>query len=158
MKKYKSETTVGIFVLAGLFCIGFMTIKLGNISLFNDSFYTLTAKFTSVSGLKKGNQVEMFGIHAGHVKGLTMDQEFQNAVVELNIKKGIKVYDDAIASIKTSGLIGDKYIQLHPGGSGDELKPGGTIMETEAPTDIMDLIGKYAFGDVGGSDEGLELE
>jgi phospholipid/cholesterol/gamma-HCH transport system substrate-binding protein len=70
------------------------------------------------------------------------------AVAEMKIKKGVKVYDDAIASVKTSGLIGDKYIQIDPGGSGTILKPGGTITETSSPLDIEDLIGKYAFGDV----------
>ncbi len=64
------------------------------------------------------------------------------AWVELGIKKGIKVYDDASASIKTAGLIGDKFIKVDPGGSGDLLKPGGTITETSPALDIEDLIGK----------------
>ena len=79
---------------------------------------------------------------------LTMDQEKQQAVVELRIDKGVKVYDDAIASIKTEGLIGDRYVGLDAGGSGSLLKPGEAIIETEAPADIMDLVSKYAFGDV----------
>ena len=70
------------------------------------------------------------------------------AVAEMSIKKGVKIYDDAIASIKTSGLIGDKYVQIDPGGAGNILKPGGTITETTVTPDIEDLIGKYAFGDV----------
>jgi len=71
------------------------------------------------------------------------------AVVEFRIKKGIKIYDDAIASIKTEGLIGDRYVSIDPGGGSDELlKPGGVITETESPTDIQELISKYAFGDV----------
>ena len=77
-----------------------------------------------------------------------MDQEEQMVIVEFKIKNGIKVYDDAIASIKTAGLIGDKYVSIDPGGGGDLLKPGDTITETEAPVNISDLIGKYAFGDV----------
>jgi phospholipid/cholesterol/gamma-HCH transport system substrate-binding protein len=77
-----------------------------------------------------------------------MDQENQKAVVELKIKKGIKIYDDAIASIKTEGLMGDKYISIDPGGSGSLLGPRGTITETQSPVDIVDLVGKYAFGEV----------
>jgi phospholipid/cholesterol/gamma-HCH transport system substrate-binding protein len=60
----------------------------------------------------------------------------------------VKVYDDAAATIKSAGLIGDKYVKIDPGGAGVVLKPGGMITQTSAPADIEDLIGKYAFGDV----------
>jgi phospholipid/cholesterol/gamma-HCH transport system substrate-binding protein len=66
----------------------------------------------------------------------------------VQIQQGIKVYDDAIATIKTEGLIGDSYLGIDPGGGGELLKPGGTITETQPALDIADLIGKYAFGDV----------
>jgi phospholipid/cholesterol/gamma-HCH transport system substrate-binding protein len=148
MKKYAMETTVGIFVLIGLLCIGYMTIKLGDVSLFGDNSYSLYAQFTSVSGLRAGSPVEMLGLEVGQVERLTIDQEKQMALVEMKIKKGVKVYDDAIASIKTSGLIGDKYVQIDPGGSDALLKPGSTITETSSPLDIEELISKYAFGDV----------
>ncbi|HYA11472.1 MAG TPA: outer membrane lipid asymmetry maintenance protein MlaD [Thermodesulfovibrionales bacterium] len=148
MKKYSMETTVGIFVVIGLLCIGYMTVKLGEVSLFGDNTYTLHARFTSVSGLRVGNPVEMLGLEVGRVERLTIDQEQQMALVEMKIKKGVKVYDDAIASVKTSGLIGDKYIQIDPGGSNELLKPGGTIKETASPLDIEELISKYAFGNV----------
>ena len=149
MKKYAMETAVGIFVVIGLLCIGYMTVKLGNIGLFGDDSYPIIARFTSVSGLRDGSAVQMLGIEIGRVEKLTMDQEKQVAVVEFRIKKGIKIYDDAIASIKTEGLIGDRYVSIDPGGGSDELlKPGGVIIETESPTDIQELISKYAFGDV----------
>ncbi len=148
MKRYSVETTVGIFLVIGLLCIGYMTVKLGNVSLLGDNTYSLFAKFTSVSGLRLDSPVEMLGIEIGRVEQLTMDQEDQIAVVELRIQKGVEVYDDAIASIKTAGLIGDKFIQIDPGGSGEILKPGGTIVDTQPAIDIGDLIGKYAFGDV----------
>jgi phospholipid/cholesterol/gamma-HCH transport system substrate-binding protein len=91
----------------------------------------------------------MLGLEIGRVERLTMDQEEQVAVVEFRIKKGIKIYDDAIASIKTEGLIGDRFVSIDPGGGSDEiLESGGIITETEAPTDIQELISKYAFGDV----------
>ena len=93
--------------------------------------------------------MEMLGLEVGRVEELSIDQKHQMAVAQMKIKKGIKIYDDAIASVKTAGLIGDKYIQIDPGGSGTQLKPGGTITETSSPLDIEDLIGKYAFGDVG---------
>ena len=149
MKKYAMETAVGIFVVIGLFCVGYMTVKLGNVGLLGDDSYSLFARFTSVSGLRTGSSIQMLGIEVGRVDDFTMDQENQMAVVEFRINKGIKIYDDAIASIKTEGLIGDRYVSIDPGGGTDELlQPGGTITETESPTDIQELISKYAFGDV----------
>ena len=148
MQKYAHETMVGIFVVIGLVCVGYMTAKLGNVSLFGDDSYTLYARFNSVSGLRVGNSVEMLGMEIGQVRGFAMDQEDLVALVEFRIKPDIKIYDDAIASIKTAGLIGDKYVGIDPGGADDLLKPGDTITETESPVDIGELISKYAFGDV----------
>ena len=124
MKKYSKETIVGIFVIVGLICIGYMTVKLGNVGLIGDNTYTLSAKFSSVTGLRIGNPVQMLGLEVGRVASFTMDQENQLAIVELKINKGIEVFDDAIASIKTEGLIGDKYISIDAGGGGDLLEPG----------------------------------
>jgi phospholipid/cholesterol/gamma-HCH transport system substrate-binding protein len=87
-------------------------------------------------------------MEVGRVENLTMDQENQKAVVEIRVRNGVKVYDDALASIKTEGLIGDKYLSIDPGGGGKLLKPGGAITETQAAVDITDIISKYAFGDV----------
>jgi len=148
MKKYSNETIAGIFVVIGLLCLGYMTVQLGNVSIFGDDSYSLYARFTTVSGLRVGNPVEMLGMEIGKVSRFEMDQEEQLAMVELKIKNGVNVYDDAIASIKTAGLIGDKYVSIDAGGGGDLLKQGDTIIETEAPADIGDLISKYAFGDV----------
>jgi phospholipid/cholesterol/gamma-HCH transport system substrate-binding protein len=148
MKKYAMETTVGIFLVFGLLCIGYMTVKLGHVSLLGDNTYSLFARFTTVSGLRAGSPVDMLGIEVGRVGRLTMDQKDQKAVVEIRIQKDIKVYDDAIASIKTEGLIGDMFLSIDPGGAGKLLGPGGTITETQPAVDIVDLIGKYAFGEV----------
>jgi len=148
MKKYAMETTVGIFLVFGLLCIGYMTVKLGHVSLLGDNTYSLFARFTTVSGLRAGSPVDMLGIEVGRVGRLTMDQKDQKAVVEIRIQKDIKVYDDAIASIKTEGLIGDMFLSIDPGGAGKLLEPGGTITETQPAVDIVDLIGKYAFGEV----------
>jgi len=148
MKKYSIETIVGIFVVIGLVCVAYMTIKLGKVSLLGDNYYSLYANFSSVSGLRVGNPIEIDGIEVGRVENLIFDQEKQTAVAVLKIRKDIKVYDDAGASIKTAGLIGDKFINIEPGGGGQILKPGGRISETNAPIDIEELISKYAFGDI----------
>ncbi|MBE0558118.1 MAG: MCE family protein, partial [Proteobacteria bacterium] len=90
----------------------------------------------------------MLGIEIGRVERLAMNQKEQRAEVEMRIKKGITIYDDAIASIKTEGLIGDQYLSIDPGGGGAPLAAGGVITETQPAVDIAGLISKYAFGDV----------
>lgn len=148
MKKYSIETVVGIFVVAGLLCVAYMTVKLGKVSLIGDEYYSLHARFASVSGLRVGNLIEIGGIEIGRVERLNIDQENQMSVVELKIRKDIKVYDDASASIRTAGLIGDKFVEIEAGSSGELLKPGGIISETTSPMDLDKLIGKFAFGEV----------
>ena len=153
MKKYSKETMVGIFVVIGLFCIGYMTVKLGNVGFLGDNTYSLFAKFNTVTGLRQGNPVNMLGLEIGKVEKFTLDQENQQVKVEFKINKGIEIYDDAIVSVKTEGLIGDKYVSVDPGGGGDLLASGDSITDTNSPTSIMDLISKYAFGDVGDGKE-----
>ena len=148
MRKFAMETTVGIFVLCGLVLIGYMTVKLGHVTFFGDDSYSLYAKFTSVSGLRVGNPVKMLGMEIGRVENLSIDQKDMKAVVEIRVKNSIKVYDDAIAAIKTEGLIGDRYLSIDPGGGGVLLAAGATIIETQPAVEISDLIGKYAFGDI----------
>lgn len=148
MKKYSLETTIGIFVLICLLCVAYLTLKLGEVSFLGDSSYSLFAKFTSVSGLKVGSPVEMLGMQIGRVAAFSMDQKDQVAVVELRIGKGVKIYEDAMASIKTNGLLGDRFVKIDAGGGAGQLKPGGFITDTEPPVDLMELISKYAFGDV----------
>lgn len=148
MRKYRHEMVAGVFVLIGLLSIGYLTVKLGKVRFLGDDSYPLYARFHSVSGLRVGNAVEMLGLEIGEVAGFTLDQEKLAVTTELRIRKGIRIYDDAIASIKTAGLIGDKYISVDPGGGGELLPPGGTITQTESPPDLSELIGKYAFGDI----------
>jgi phospholipid/cholesterol/gamma-HCH transport system substrate-binding protein len=148
MKKFSMETTVGIFVVIGLILIGYMTVKLGDVSILSDRTYPLYAKFSDVTGLKSGSPVDMFGIEIGKVEQLTMDPKSVQPMVKLKIRNNVQIYDDAIASIKTEGLLGDSYISVDPGGGGDLLGPGGIITDTHPPVDIIDLISKYAFGDI----------
>jgi len=148
MKKNSVEITVGIFVIVGLLCVAYMTVRLGKLDVLGGKYYTLKARFSSITGLKLGSSVEMLGMQIGQVKAFTMDQKNQMAIVEMKIKGDIKIYDDAIASIKTSGLIGDRYVKIDAGGSEDVLEPGGTIADTESPIDIEELISKYVFGGV----------
>ena len=148
MKKYVMETTVGIFVVIGLLCVGYLAVTLGRVSFFEADNYRLYANFTSVSGLRVGGSVNMFGLEVGRVDRLGIDQQSQQARVEMVIRKDVKIYEDAMAAIKTEGLIGDKYVGIDPGGAGEQLKPGDTIIQTQPAVDVGDIISKYAFGDV----------
>jgi phospholipid/cholesterol/gamma-HCH transport system substrate-binding protein len=146
MEKRSIETAVGLFVIIGLVCVGYLTIKLGKMELIGDNTYPLIARFGSVSGLKPGAQVELAGVQIGQVASIELDRSEQMALVTLKIQKDVTLSDDVIASISTAGLIGDKYIKLSPGGSDRTLKPGETITETESAVDIEQLISKYVFG------------
>ncbi len=147
MKKTSVETAVGVFVLIGLISVAYLSIKLGKMEWFGDDSYVLDARFDSVSGLKAGALVDMAGVEIGQVADIRLDNERQVAIVRLKIRKSVLLTDDVIASVKTSGLIGDKYIKLTPGGSDRELKSGDMIIETESALDIEELVGKYVFGD-----------
>lgn len=146
---YSKQTIAGIFVLIGIVCIGYLTIKLGKMELIGDEGYTLRASFVSVAGLRVGANVEIAGVNVGRVTNISLDtNKHARAVVKMQIKKDVPLTDDVIASVRTSGLIGDKYIMLSPGGSPDILKDGDEITETEPSVDIESLISKYAFGKV----------
>lgn len=142
------ETAVGFFVLLGLVCVAYLTVKLGRMELFNSDGYTVTASFTSVSGLRSGAGVEIAGVPVGRVRSIRLDGATDRALVEMQLDKNVKLTDDVIASVKTSGLIGDKYISLAPGGAGEPLKNGDEITDTESAVDIEALISKYVFGKV----------
>jgi phospholipid/cholesterol/gamma-HCH transport system substrate-binding protein len=146
MRKYSMETAVGLFVLMGLLCVGYLTIKLGKLEVLGGETYQITAKFTDISGLKTSANVEMAGVRIGQVADIALSREGK-AIVTMKINKSVTLTDDAMASIKTSGLIGDKYIKISQG-AGAPVGPGGMLTETEPSMDLGDLIGKYVFGGV----------
>jgi phospholipid/cholesterol/gamma-HCH transport system substrate-binding protein len=146
MKKKSVETAVGVFVLIGLISVAYLAIKLGKMEWFGDDYYLLDARFNSVSGLKTGAPVDMAGVEIGQVADIRLDKQRQVAIVQLKIQKDVVLTDDVIASVKTSGLIGDKFIKLAPGASDRILKSGDTIIETESALDIEELVSKYVFG------------
>lgn len=148
MKKYAMETTVGVFVLAGLICVAYLTVKLGKLEVVGGDSYAINARFKDITGLKNGAYVEMAGVRIGRVTGIVLDTKTNMPIVTMQIQKGIRLTDDSMASIKTSGLIGDKFIKVSPGGSDEVLSPGSMIVETESSVDLGDLIGKYVFGGV----------
>ncbi len=146
MERGKLEFVVGLFVLVGIFCMGYLAIKLGKLELVGGDYYELLADFSSTSGLKKGSSVEIAGVEVGRVKNILLKDD--QAQVVLAIQDGIKVYTDAIASIKTRGIIGEKFMGLSPGGAGDLLSNGGTIIDTESGIDLEQVISQFIHGNV----------
>lgn len=148
MFKLKKETAVGLFVLVGLVAVAYMSVKLGNVQVFSDKYYEVHANFSDVSGLKVNAPVEMFGVKIGFVETIGIDQKNNVATVTMMVEKTVTLTDDAIVSVKTSGLIGDKFLKISPGGLGDPIKSGDTLFDTNPAIDLEDLISKFAFGKV----------
>ena len=145
MNRRKIEFYVGLFAMIGILCTGYLFIVLGEISLVRDKQYPVYAFFTSISGLKKGAKVEMVGVKIGVISNVGIDQERLLAKVEFLIDKNIELSEDVIASVKTSGIIGQKYIDIIPGGSDIMLEPGEEIFNTESSLDIESLVRKFIF-------------
>jgi len=149
MNSTKLELTVGIFMLIGILCLGYISIKLGKMELLGGNYYRVAAQFDSVSGLKQGARIEVAGVEVGAVERIALAKESSDrAEVTLKIKDGVNIPDDVIASVRTSGIIGDKFIMLKPGGSDRLLKDGSKIRETESAIDIEELVSKFIHGNV----------
>jgi len=142
----RSEIVVGFFVLIGIVCLGYLAIKLGKLEVMGSSGYTVYADFSSVAGLKVGDPVEIAGVKIGRVDGLQLVDD--RARLELRLQDGVKLQEDVIASVRSRGLIGDKFILISPGASDKVISAGGKIRETDSPPDITDLIGKFVGGDL----------
>jgi phospholipid/cholesterol/gamma-HCH transport system substrate-binding protein len=146
MEKTKLELVVGVFVLVGILCLGYLSIKLGKLEVIGGNLYEVFADFTSTSGLKAGAPVEIAGVEVGRVKTIALKDD--QAHVTLAIKDGIALYTDTFATIKTRGIIGEKFITLSPGGGGEALKPGERIRDTESGLDLEELVSQYIHGKV----------
>jgi len=145
MKKTSLELIVGSFLLAGFISFSWLAVKMGDIDPFANETYPLTARFTSISGLKEGTTIELAGVVVGKVSQIELDAGEYEAVVHLNVDKTVELTDDSIASIRTSGIIGDKFIKLTPGGSEIFLEAGDEIDETESSISLEELVSKYIF-------------
>ena len=145
MKRFNLEVVVGLFMLLGFACFVFMSVKLGDVNFFNDKTYTVNARFGSVAGLKQGATVDIAGVTVGKVANIELNRETYEAMVSMHINPEVKLQEDSIASIRTSGIIGDRYISILPGGSLDLIEDGGEIFETESAINFEELLSKYIF-------------
>ncbi len=146
MKQKNIEFSVGLFVLVGIAAVLYLAIQIGSSRFLGSDVTVVQARFTNVGGLNEGSNVMIAGVKVGVVGAIELDTENIVAMVQLNLYTDITLYDDAIASIKTNGLIGDKYIALDPGSGGMELEAGEPIVDTESAIDIEGLISRFAFG------------
>ena len=144
--KVDKELAAGFFLLLGILSLVYISVRLGRLEVIGGKGYSLYAEFEKAGGIKPGAIVEIAGVKVGRIKSIRLVD--YRALVELTVSKDIEIQEDAIASIKTKGLIGEKYLQITPGGSDTILQHGGKIRETESAIDIDEIIAKYIFGKV----------
>jgi phospholipid/cholesterol/gamma-HCH transport system substrate-binding protein len=140
------EIGVGLFMLVGVLALAYLSVRLGQVDIFGARGYVVYADFPTVGGLKSGASVEIAGVPVGRVESIRL-KDYQ-ARVAMHIDQSVQLQADAIVSIKTKGLIGEKFVQINPGGSEKTVQPGGRLSEVEAPVDIEELISKYVFGKI----------
>ena len=144
-ERKRLEFSVGLFLIIGLFCLGYLSFSLGHFN-FGKNSYEVKAVFPKVAGLKTKADVTMAGVPIGEVEDVKLKEG--RAEIIMSINKDVKLEDDSIASIKTMGIIGEKYVSITPGASENYIKAGGTIRETQPPIDIESLISRFVFGSV----------
>jgi phospholipid/cholesterol/gamma-HCH transport system substrate-binding protein len=149
-RTFTAEFLVGVFALLGVGAGGWLAVGLGGITLFEGNQYALNAEFDNVSGLKKGASVEIAGVPVGQVAEIKLSDP--GALVQMRIDNGVRIKEDDIFSIRTKGIIGDRFVKISRGGSEDFLEPGGTVMETESVVDLEDIIGKIVHSMTDGKD------
>lgn len=145
MNNRKIEFLVGCFVLGGFIAVFYLAIQVGSTQVFGGDHYTLQARFRSTSGVNVGSRVEIAGVKVGTVKSIVLNEYFYS-IVTFELPNDIKLDDETIVSVKTAGLIGDRYLDLSPGGSDIFLEEGDLIVDTESALDIEGLISRFAFG------------
>jgi phospholipid/cholesterol/gamma-HCH transport system substrate-binding protein len=146
MKRIDRELFVGLFMIAGIICLGYLSVKIARSEILGTKGYEVYALFSNSGGLKKGSPIMIAGVEVGRIRSIGLD-DYQARIV-MQVQEGVKIQDDAIAAVKTKGLIGEKFIEITPGGSDRIILPGGRIRETLPPVDFEQLISKYVFGKV----------
>ena len=146
MKKFDIQMSVGLFLIAGIVCLGYLSVKLGGMEVLGNKGYEVYALFSNSGGLKVGSSISIAGVDVGGVRSI--DLEDYQARIVLNLSEDVKIQEDAIASIKTKGLIGEKYIAITPGASEKWVDPGGRIRETQPAVDFEELISNFVFGKI----------
>ena len=153
---YASRTTqfiVGIFAILGIAALAILSLSLGKVEVLPSPGYTLYALFDNISGLKNSDQVQLAGVQIGKVVYIGLKNE--RAKIAMRINEGVPIDSEAIAAIKTSGIIGDKYVSIELGPSDRILKDGEKIQQTQSAFVLEDAIGQLInqSGSSGGTGE-----
>ena len=153
-RKLTLEFLVGLFAIVSFAAVGYLAVGLGGLELGSGDHYPLEAEFDNISGLKGGASVEIAGVKIGEVTSIGLEDPM--AIVSMKIRNGLQIQDDDIFSIRTKGIIGDRYVKVSRGGSEDYIEAGGRVIETESVVDIEDIIGKFVHSLEGDDDEDEE--
>ena len=146
MKKFDLELAVGLFLIVGIVCLGYLSIKLGKMEIVGGEAYDVYGLFSNSGGLKTGSSVVIAGVDIGQVKEVSLVN--YEARVVMSLPEDLKIQEDAIASIRTRGLIGEKYIEITPGASDKLIGAGGRIRETQPAVNLEQLISSFVFGKI----------
>ncbi|ODU09468.1 MAG: outer membrane lipid asymmetry maintenance protein MlaD [Rubrivivax sp. SCN 71-131] len=147
MTKRNMEILVGLFVLLGLLALVFVALKAANLTNFSSgATYVLTARFDNIGGLKVRAPVRSAGVVVGRVTSIVLDAKTYQGVVTMSVDQRFRFPQDSAAKILTSGLLGDQYIGLEPGGDDAELAPGANIAQTQSAVVLENLIGQFLTG------------
>ncbi|WP_028584291.1 outer membrane lipid asymmetry maintenance protein MlaD [Desulfogranum mediterraneum] len=148
MRHSRLNIVVGLFLVLGFLAFGWLAFRLGEVPwLTGAKTYPLRAEFHNVSGVKTGADVQVSGVRVGTVKELRLSQDGL-AMVTMQLNNGLSVPLDSIVSVKSQGIIGDKYLQISLGGDEESYAAGEVVVDTESSVDLESLISKFAFGQV----------
>lgn len=145
MSKLNINVVTGIFVIIGIAAFTYMAVTIAGARIGDAPGYNLQARFTSISGLQNGAVVEAAGVRIGNVTAIEFDPDNYEAIVTMRINEGVPVQEDAIAAIRTQGIIGEKFVKISPGGFPELLGDGAEIYETESSVSLEELVSKYIF-------------
>lgn len=145
MRRINTELAVGLFIILGVGCLTFLAVKMGNLRVNYADSYPVQARFTSISGLREGAFVEVAGVRVGRVTSIALDHKTYAAEITMSIDNRVRLQEDAIASVRSTGIIGDKFVKITPGGSDVYLQPGEFLLDTEPSISLEELISKYIF-------------
>lgn len=140
-RTFTVEFWVGVFAIIGVVAAGYLSVGLAGLQIGPRDTYEIAAEFDNISGLELGASVEIAGVPVGEVKKIELKDP--EAIVIMEVNNGVIIKDDDIVSIRTKGIIGDRFVKISRGASDLAIPPGGTVTETESVVDIEDLIGKF---------------
>ena len=153
MNSKKLETVVGAFVLLGLVAVAYLSLKIGAGSFVGGNTMVVHARFANAAGVNPGSQVMISGVTVGQVDAIRLNPADFSAIVDMRLRRDLQLSTDSMVSVKTSGLIGDKFLAIRPGADDEMIAAGDTFTETESTVDIESLISRFAFGSVDKKDD-----